>query len=197
MRELYSSWSHREKIQRERKWSLRFAFTMLYVCLFRKGTTMGELGWRWRKAEIGRRRSTRDWVRCRGQRLRAGRDVWDCWVGGCVNVTVSFEIEGVARIQGKRWDALGEQTQKIRADNNFFFKWKLPSVSNFVITRPTVKSGVYHPKKLHIVKPCKFDHHLTYFFSTYFHTEKNKIKLAVDYKLKAPTLVETHYRCPI
>lgn len=63
-------------------------------------------------------------------------------------------MEGVARIRGKRSDALGEHAQfvdwiwhhKIRA-NDCLFKRKLPSVSNFVITRPIAKSAVYHPKK--------------------------------------------------
>lgn len=48
-----------------------------------------------------------------------------------MNVTVLFEMEGVARIRGKRSDALGEQTQfvdriwhqkKMRACDNYLFK---------------------------------------------------------------------------
>lgn len=44
------------------------------------------------------------------------RYMWDCRVGGCVNPTVSFEMEGVARIRGKRSDVLGEHTRKRRLD---------------------------------------------------------------------------------
>lgn len=47
-----------------------------------------------------------------------------------MNVTALFEMEGVARIRGKRSDALGEQTicrqdmasKKMRARDNYLFK---------------------------------------------------------------------------
>lgn len=70
------------------------------------------------------------------------RYMWDCRVGGCVNPTVSFEMEGVARIRGKRSDVLGEHTRtstgygikkkkRLGANDYYLFKRKLPSVGNF------------------------------------------------------------------
>lgn len=39
--------------------------------------------------------------------------------------------------------------KKIRANDYYLFKRKPPSVSNFVITRPAVKSAVCHPKNMY------------------------------------------------
>lgn len=107
-----------------------------------------------------------------------------------MNVTVSFEMEGVARIRGKRSDAVGEQTQfvekiwhhrKKRVDDNYLFKRKRPSVSKH---KAHCENSTLPPKRLHIVKPCKFDH-----ISHLFHTEKsNKTK-------KKPKQQRKHFSC--
>lgn len=113
-----------------------------------------------------------------------------------MNVTVPFEIEGVARRQLKQSDALKEQKQfvntiwhqKKKVNNNFFFEQKLPSVSNFVFTRPTVKSGVYHPKNCILLS-------LTSLTILTFFSHRRKKKIVADCNLQALTLVETLYRC--
>lgn len=75
-----------------------------------------------------------------------------------MNPTVSFEMEGVARIRGKRSDVLGEHT---RTSTGYGIKKKKKDwepmiitclrenyqvLAIFLITSPTAKSAVHHPK---------------------------------------------------
>lgn len=83
-----------------------------------------------------------------------------------MDVTVSFEMEGVARIQGnKRSDAFGEHTQgicrlglkitkKMRGSSYYLCK------TDLMIVGPFAKSARPPPsKKINIVKVYNFDHH--------------------------------------
>lgn len=152
-----------------------------YICVFPQKKVQRWVGWGGGEEKtsskrlaiaahlgIGSGTESRDWGQGEVCEITKWEDVWMLlyhlkWRG-----LLGYEGWDQMLLESKQNLSRRYGIRKKKADDNYLFKRKPPSVSEH---KAHCENSTLPPKRLHIVKPCKFDH-----ISHLLHTEKKQTK---------------------
>lgn len=148
-----------------------------YICVFPHKKVQRWVGWGEGEEKMSSKRlaiaahlgigsgtESRDWGQGEVCKIAKWEEVWMLlyhlkWRG-----LLGYEGRDQMLLESKHNLSRRYGIRKKRADDNYLFKRKPPSVSEH---KAHCENSTLPPKRLHIVKPCKFDH-----ISHLLHTEK-------------------------